>query len=109
VIEGWPVQLLPVSDDLDAEALSRAIEAEIQIPNEEPVRTRLLRAEHLVAIALRVGRPKDLIRITQFVENEAVDLALLREILERHKLRDAWQSFCLRTGMTNPLSSSKRS
>jgi hypothetical protein len=109
MIEGWPVQFLPVSDDLDAEALARAIETTIQIPNEGTVQTRLLRAEHLVAIALRVGRPKDLIRIAQFIESEAVDLALLQDVLDRHKLMDAWRSFCWRTGMTNPLSTSSPS
>jgi hypothetical protein len=106
MIEGWPVQFLPVSDDLDAEALAGAIEADIQIPNEGTARTRLLRAEHLVAVALRVGRPKDLIRIAQFIESEAVDLALLQQVLDRHKLTDAWRSFCLRTGITDPFSAS---
>lgn len=66
LIEGWPVQLLPVSDALDAEALAQSIETEIQFPDtDKSVRTRLLRAEHVVATAVRVGRPKDYIRIAQ--------------------------------------------
>ena len=31
VIEGWPVQFLPVASDLDAEALAQAQELEVQI------------------------------------------------------------------------------
>jgi hypothetical protein len=57
VIEGWPVQFLPVASDLDAEALAQADEIEITVPNTNgAVRTRILRPEHIVATALRVGR-----------------------------------------------------
>ena len=103
VIEGWPVQFLPVASDLDAEALAQAQEVEIQINDAEgSVWTRILRAEHLVAICLRVGRPKDLIRIAQFLEEGAVDLPVLCDILWRHYLRQAWQAFCVRTGIADP-------
>jgi hypothetical protein len=103
VIEGWPVQFLPVASDLDAEALAQAQEVEIQINEAEgSVWTRILRAEHLVAICLRVGRPKDLIRITQFLEEDAVDLPALSEVLGRHHLKEAWQAFCSRIGIADP-------
>jgi len=103
VIEGWPVQFLPVAGDLDAEALAQAQEVEIKINDAEgSVRARNLRAEHLVAICVRVGRPKDLIRITQFLEEDAVDLPVLCEILRRHDLEDAWQAFCARAGIADP-------
>ena len=103
VIEGWPVQFLPVASDLDAEALAQAQEVEIQINKAEgSVWTRILRAEHLIATCLRVGRPKDLIRITQFLEEDAVDLSALSEVLRRHHLKEAWQAFCSRTGIADP-------
>jgi len=103
-IEGWPVQFLPISDDLDAEALVQSIETEIQMPGAGgSVRTRLLRPEHVVAIALRTGRPKDFIRITQFIESKAVDLTLLHSVLQRHKIHELWTSFCRRTGTPDPL------
>ena len=103
VIEGWPVQFLPVASDLDAEALTQAQELEVQINQEKgSIRTRVLRAEHLVAICLRVGRPRDLIRITQFLEEDAVDLPILCEVLRRHHLKEAWQAFCSRTGIVDP-------
>jgi hypothetical protein len=50
-------------------------------------------AEHLVAIALRTGRPKDHIRILQFVEQEAVNRQKLQAILERNGLTAKWKEF----------------
>jgi hypothetical protein len=103
VIAGWPVQFLPVANDLDAEALTAAQEVEIAI-NETvgSVPTRVLRAEHIVATSLRVGRPRDLIRISQFLEEGAVDIAALCAVLGRHALIQAWQKFCRRTGISDP-------
>lgn len=103
VVEGWPVQFLPVANDLDAEGLAQAVEIEIESLNDAPpIKVRALRAEHVVATALRVGRPKDLIRISQFLDENAVDLALLRAVLDRHNLRQAWSRFCSQTGIPNP-------
>jgi hypothetical protein len=104
LIEGWAVQFLPVADDLDAEALARAEDVEIQInPKEGSVNTRVLRPEHLVAIALRTGRPKDLIRITQFLEDQAVDIGSLRDVIDRHGLQNPWRAFCRRAGIRDSL------
>lgn len=103
VIEGWPVQFLPVTNDLEAEALAQAEEIVVQVDEHEgPVTTRVLRPEHIVAIALRVGRPKDLIRITQFLEENAVDLDALRGVLDRYDLGAAWRMFCKRAGIAEP-------
>src|SRR5262249_15737770 len=55
VIEGWSVQFLPVADALDAEALARAEDVEVEINRlEGSVKTRVLRPEYIVATALRV-------------------------------------------------------
>ena len=103
VIEGWPVQFLPVANDLDAESLALAIEIEIEIGGNAPsIKVRTLRAEHVVASALRVDRPKDRIRICQFLAENAVDLAALRAVLDRHGMREAWSKFCVRTGIPDP-------
>jgi len=104
VIEGWPVQFLPVASALDAEAVEQAEDVEIPTSVEgasEP--TRALRAEHVVAKAVELGRPKDFIRISQYLEGDAVDLEALRAVLERHGLRDKWRSFCMRTGVADPI------
>jgi hypothetical protein len=103
VIEGWPVQFLPEASDLDAEALARAEEVDVEInPSEGSVRTRVLRAEHLVAMALRVDRPKDRIRVMQFLDENAVDLNALGDVIDRHGLRRTWRAFCTRTGIPDP-------
>ena len=103
MIEGWPVQFLPVASELDEEALERAIELNINLADDPPLRARCLRAEHLVAIALKVGRLKDLARIQAFLEQSAVDMVALREVLKRHNLTGAWLSFCAKAGIENPL------
>jgi|SRR5882757_3279571 len=103
VIEGWPVQFLPVANDLDAESLAQAVEVEIPVEPDAPaIKVSMLRAEHVVATALMVGRPKDFIRISQFLSEEAVDLARLRTVLERHGLLHVWSKFCAQTGNLDP-------
>jgi hypothetical protein len=103
MIEGWPVQFLPAASPLDEEALEEAIEIEIEPAGRPPLKVRCLRAEHLVAIATRVGRLKDLARVQAFLEAKAVDLSALKDILVRHGLMDNWRSFCFKAGIENPL------
>ena len=69
------------ADALDQEALLEAVETSV-----EGVRTWVMSAEHLVAIALRTGRPRDHVRILQFIEQNAFDRTRLQSILERHGL-----------------------
>ena len=103
LIEGWAVQFIPVTGELDAEALATAEAVEIEIHRAEgAVRSRVLRPEYIVATALRVHRPRDLIRITQFLEEDAVDIPALCAVLRKHALSDAWQAFCRRTGIADP-------
>ena len=102
VISGWPVQFLPVADSLDAEALKEAPAVELEVTPGEPfVSTRILCAEHVMAIALKVGRPKDLIRISQFVSEDAFEMRNFCDILARHGLRSKWSECCLRLGFKN--------
>jgi hypothetical protein len=103
VIEGWPVQFLPVASDLDAESLAQAVAVDIEVGGGAPaIAVRTLRAEHVVATALKVGRPKDRIRITQFLSENAVDLGALHAVLERHDLLGVWSKFCAQTGIPDP-------
>ena len=88
VIEGWPVQFLPPGDALGAEALAQAAATQV-----EEVPTRVLTAEHLVALALRLGRAKDFSRILQFIEAGVLDPAKLDPILARHDLLAKWEHF----------------
>jgi hypothetical protein len=107
VIEGWPVQFLPVTDPLDAEGLAQAVETVID--GNAPIKVRMLRAEHVVANAIKVGRPKDRGRVAQFLAEGAVDLDALRAVLDRHGLRETWARFCREAGMADPFALDSRS
>ena len=88
VIGGWPVQFLPPGDALCEEALTQAVETKV-----EGVPTRVMTAEHLVAIALQLGRAKDQARILQFTESGTLDTVKLENILSRHCLLEKWKRF----------------
>jgi hypothetical protein len=88
VIGDWPVQFLAPANPLEQEALADAIEADV-----EGVPTRVMTAEHLVAIALNTGRAKDFTRILQFLEQEAVNRDKLNCILVKHGQGEKWEKF----------------
>jgi hypothetical protein len=91
VIGNWPVQFLPAETALLREAVERA-----GAHDYEGVQTRIMTAEHLMAIALQTGRAKDYARLTAFLDSGVVDPARLDDILERHNLREAWERFKMR-------------
>lgn len=85
-IEGLPVQFLPIFNPLIDEAVSKA-----QTIKYGRVETRIMRAEHLVAIMLDTGRKKDYARINMFLEQGSVNMRSLKAALRRHDLVDKWQ------------------
>jgi hypothetical protein len=88
VVHGWPVQFLPAESPLLTEAVQQAVPVDF-----EGVPTRVMTAEHLMAIALQTGRAKDIARLLAFLESGTVDEAALTAILNRHGLVDAWSRF----------------
>ncbi len=88
IIEGWPVQFLPVYNELIEEALERAVDVDF---GSTP--TRVLSAEYLAAIMLETGRPKDHARLLQFFEYDVIDRFVLDDIVLRHSLAARWESF----------------
>jgi hypothetical protein len=80
-IEGWPVQFLPATQPLVAEAVREAVSQAAA-----GLTTRFMTAEHLMAIALQTGRPKDYARFVMFMEAGTADMT-------RHSLLDAWGKF----------------
>jgi hypothetical protein len=88
LIGDWPVQFLAPANALEQEALAEAIKADV-----EGVPTRVMTAEHLVAMALDTGRAKDFTRILQFLEQEAVDRDKLNRLLLKHGLAEKWGKF----------------
>ena len=63
-------------------------------PPVDGIPTRVMTAEHLVAIALKTGRAEDKLRVVQFLESDAVDRPRLLDIITRHGLSTQWQAFC---------------
>ncbi len=88
VIGSWPVQFLPAADPLELEALQQARPVDV-----EGTPTRVLLAEHLLALALRTGRLKDHNRIIQFLSEKVIDQAKMHTILQRHGLQSKWHEF----------------
>lgn len=88
LIEGVPVQFIPAYNDLVAEAVKKARQIKYK-----RTKTRVLRAEHLLAIMLQTGRPKDRARMTQLLEEAEIDVDYLTKILERHDLKRGWDTF----------------
>lgn len=88
VIGGWMVQFLPPAGALGEEALAQANPTDL---DGEPV--WIMTPEHLVALALELGRVKDFLRIQQFVESGTLEAARLDGILTRHGLLAKWQAF----------------
>jgi len=88
VVGDWPVQFLPLRNALHEEAVNQAIST-----NVEGVTTRVISAEHLVAIALETGRAKDHTRILQFIEQGTIDRGRLESIVDKHGLSGKWKQF----------------
>jgi len=88
VIGGWPVQFLAPPGPLGEEALSHAIEVDV-----EGVPVKTLGPEYLAAICLQTGRAKDKARLLQFFEEEAVDLPRFLDVVGRHGLTNLWLQF----------------
>ncbi len=87
-IEGVPVQFLPDYNALVEEALSEAKDTTY-----EDTPTRVFRAEHLAAIMLQTGRPKDRERLASFVDEGELDRDYLKDILDRYDLATRWKEW----------------
>ena len=85
-IEGIPVQFLPAHNDLLVEALTEARDVLY-----EQTPTWVLRAEHLLAIALQTGRDKDRERVRLLREQANLDTDYLANLLRRHGLEGKWK------------------
>ena len=88
MIEGWAVQFLPAGTPLIEEALTEAVEIVIK-----GVPARIFSKEHLMAICLQTGRPKDFARLLQFIEESNPDMKRFEKIVNRHTLSEAWEKF----------------
>jgi len=91
LIEGIPVQFLPAFNLLLTEAVLKAREVKVGKTS-----TNVFRPEHLAAIMIQTGRPKDRERLLLLREQAGLDRRMLRRILIRHGLWEKWERFVAR-------------
>lgn len=94
MVHGFPVQFLSASPGLETEAVEAAMSAEW-----DDHRVRVIRPEHLAAIALTVGRPKDRARLVYLVGLPGFDMPVFSEILARHGLSARWNQWSEALGL----------
>jgi hypothetical protein len=90
-IEGWEVQILPPPGPIEEAALEAA-----ETQSFHNVSTRIITAEFLCAIMLKTGRPKDLIRLSQFLEEGALQKGNFMDIVHDFSLVEKWNQFVRR-------------
>lgn len=88
IIADTPVQFLPPPSLLAEEALANAVQRDI---DGTPV--QVFKAEYIAAIALELGRTKDKLRLSQFIEEDALDMALFETLLTKYNLGQKWRLF----------------
>jgi hypothetical protein len=85
MIEGVPVQFIPVYNELVLEAVIKADDTTY-----EDIKTRVLKPEYIIAIYMQLNRRKDREKIALLFEQEEIDEALLEDILRRHSLYEKY-------------------
>lgn len=96
-IEGWPVQFVEASHEpLWKDALTNSI-----VFSFEGVSLNVLPPEHLAAMWASVARPKDVLKIQHFAENEVLNPEKMLQVLERFGLVETWRN--IQGGLPNEL------
>lgn len=86
MIEGIPVQFIPVYNELVKEAVKKASTKEY-----EGVPVKVIKIEYLLAIMIDTNRPKDRERIGKILEEVSFDENGLKTILKRYSLQEKWE------------------
>lgn len=86
-IEGWLVQFVESGHDpLWRDALANAVSFSLGEEN-----LKVLPPEHLAAMWASVARPKDILKIQHFAENDVLQADKLKEVLLRFDLVGSWR------------------
>lgn len=88
LIEGVPVQFIPVYNELLKEAVLNTNEVRYG-----KMKTKVLSLEYLVAIMLQTNRAKDRERLVKIFEEAKVDIRLLKGILKKFSLLEQYNKF----------------
>lgn len=85
ILDDYPVQFI-VADDLEKDAVRNARDITYQ-----GVKTKVMGPEHLIAILLRAGRAKDILKVGMILEQYSVDKKRLSAILTKYKLKEKYR------------------
>ncbi|MEW6088927.1 MAG: hypothetical protein AB1498_11560 [bacterium] len=88
IIEDIPVQFIPAYNELVKEAVINALAR-----NYKKTPVFVLQKEYLLAIMLQTNRPKDIARMIKFFDETEVSDNLLKKILVKHNLENAFEEF----------------
>lgn len=86
IVHGLPVQFIVASSPLESEALQQA-----QVERWEDKQMRVMRPEHLAALAMQTGSPKHRARVVYLLSLPQFNRAVFEEIAQRHGLASVWQ------------------
>ena len=88
IIEGVPVQFIPVYNELTQDAVKNACKTKY-----ENITTSVVKKEYLFAIMLQTNRPKDIDRMIKFIEQTDMSVAELNKIFNKHNLNNSYRDF----------------
>lgn len=88
MIGDTPIQFIPATADLEKEAVENTIEVKYR-----NMSVKILRPEYLIAIFLKVYRPKDREKLIKLLEQTKINKTFLSNILKKHKLDKKFDDF----------------
>ncbi len=86
-----PIQFIPTATKLESEAVEKAIFVKYK-----NIIVKILRPEYLIAIFLKVYRPKDRDKLIRLLDQAKINKILLRDILVRYNLNKKFSDFIKR-------------
>ena len=88
MIEGVPVQFIPVYNELIKEAVHKSSEVIY-----ERIKSNVLGLEYLIAVMFQTYRPKDRERLVKIFEEAVVDKPFLKKLLKKFNLLERYTRF----------------
>jgi hypothetical protein len=93
ILEGTPIQLIAVYNDLVTEGVKKAVPVTYG-----SVKSRILRKEHVLALMLQTGRPKDFLRMGQMFQEAPPLKAVWMRLVEKYDLIKLWNRYMEKYG-----------
>jgi len=87
-VGAWPVQFIPAFDALSRDAMLLA-----EVGDIDGLAVRVVRADYLAVMALKVGRAKDRLRILALIESDAVQSVEIENLAKQFELENMWMKF----------------